>query len=131
MTAPHPHDVPGTALKGCPFCGGEATVSSETCGWRVDCIERDCYTRGPWPDDCTEAEAIAAWNTRAPDPQLIAENEALRAALEPFAEAGNFWPSWSGDSSQPWPAFRFTVGDFRRARTLLSPERQLGEGENV
>lgn len=71
-------------LLACPFCGGEATLSSETCGWRVDCIERDCYTRGPWPDDCTESEAIAAWNTRATPPAPAG----LAGGLE---EAGEHW----------------------------------------
>jgi hypothetical protein len=52
------------ALLSCPFCGGQAEVESKRCGWRVHCVEPGCYTAGPYPDDCTEAEAITAWNTR-------------------------------------------------------------------
>lgn len=66
-------------LKACPFCGGEAAVESESCGWRVHCIERGCHTAGPWPDDCTEAEAITAWNHRTVDTELL---EALKNARE-------------------------------------------------
>lgn len=47
----------------CPFCGGEAeTVGDDILGWKVECMKCGAGTR-----TCciTEAEAIAAWNTRA------------------------------------------------------------------
>lgn len=72
-------------LAACPFCGGEASVSSETCGWRVECIERNCYAKGPWPDDCTEAEAIAAWNQRT------ALTQAPRSCWQPIETAPKNW----------------------------------------
>ena len=52
----------------CPFCGGEARAwkySHPSHGeyWRVVCNEPSCCISGDRP---TEAEAIAAWNTRTP-----------------------------------------------------------------
>lgn len=54
-----------TVLLPCPFCGGVAEIISERCGYRSICNARECWTRGPWPTDCTEEEAAAAWNKRA------------------------------------------------------------------
>ena len=48
-----------TELKPCPFCGGEAKLSSN--GKEVVCL--GCEALGPFCD--TEAEAIEAWNRRA------------------------------------------------------------------
>ena len=71
-----------TELLPCPFCGGEAHICSDYSSerdktlWNLwhECHEHDGKSRGyglslfpwfenPWYD--TEAEAIAAWNTRA------------------------------------------------------------------
>lgn len=47
----------------CPFCGGEAETWDGTGVWHVFCTNKDCAAMG---SPClTEAEAIAAWNTRA------------------------------------------------------------------
>ena len=62
-----------TELLPCPFCGGEATIrhdstDAEYWGWEewwVECINTQCKMQpesGRTFD--TEAEAIAAWNTR-------------------------------------------------------------------
>ena len=49
-----------------------------------------------------------------------AENERLRRALEPFAEAGKYCDPFDDDDFSPrWAEF-FTIGDFRRARTALN-----------
>jgi len=57
-------------LKSCPFCGGEAQPALIQAGgieWaQVECIDPDCGACGPAP--ATEAEAIAAWNTRTSSP---------------------------------------------------------------
>ena len=62
-----------SSLKPCPFCGGEAQTDVGKAGqaaafcdlFRSYCM--DCGTQSPeW--SYTEAEAITAWNTRAPIP---------------------------------------------------------------
>lgn len=46
----------------CPFCGGEAETWDDGALWHVICKSKDCAAMG---SPCfTEAEAIAAWNTR-------------------------------------------------------------------
>ena len=63
--------IDNTALKACPFCGGGATLSrheffaaSPPCGVK-------CLGCGVASDQFyeTEAEAIAAWNRRKPEPE--------------------------------------------------------------
>ena len=52
-----------TTLLPCPFCGGEAEIRTQAFGGVVFFAWCDsCETRGDYY--CTEAEAIAAWNTR-------------------------------------------------------------------
>lgn len=56
-----------TELLPCPFCGGEAeTLTAESMygGYLFGIMCNDCRSRGDVYD--TEAEAIAAWNSRAP-----------------------------------------------------------------
>ena len=49
-----------------------------------------------------------------------ADNERMRAALQPFAEADEYYDSSSDDNYAPrWAEF-FTIGDFRRARAALA-----------
>ena len=55
----------------CPFCGGEAEIhetydmeTNEVDGYFVWCNNKECECR-PETNTCfTEAEAVAAWNTR-------------------------------------------------------------------
>ena len=55
-----------TTLLPCPFCGGEVemlTAESMNGGYLFGIMCNDCRSRGDVYD--TEAEAIAAWNSRA------------------------------------------------------------------
>ena len=67
-------------LKPCPFCGGKASVKAMEYGddykvWGVFCesdLESE-YGHGHFLDNfATEAEAIAAWNTRTPEQAIAA-----------------------------------------------------------
>lgn len=55
----------GETLKPCPFCGGEAHMSASSDGYGVECWNRRCIDM-QLEQIPTEAEAIAAWNSRAP-----------------------------------------------------------------
>lgn len=59
----------------CPHCGGPARPFEDDDCWRVECIKENCC----WNLYRTEAEALAAWNRRAPAPPA-AEAEAVAAA---------------------------------------------------
>ena len=53
----------------CPFCGGEAEIMhlpavEPSAQWHIHCANRDCEV-DPFLWRSTEAEAIAAWNSRA------------------------------------------------------------------
>lgn len=53
-----------TDLLPCPFCGGEAHISVSSDGYGIECANDRCLDMmlDQLP---SEAEAIAAWNTRA------------------------------------------------------------------
>lgn len=57
-----------TALAPCPFCGGKAERTSKP-NSRIY-VEIGCNECEVWQDMPTEAEAIAAWNRRAPAVQV-------------------------------------------------------------
>ena len=74
-----------TDLKPCPFCGGEAELFKGKLGfWHVKCGGRpECGVLPLTNSASTEAEAIAAWNTRADS-----EYEAVPATDENMAKYG-------------------------------------------
>jgi len=86
----------------CPFCGGPAEVESKRCGWRVHCIKPSCYTAGPYPDDCTEAEAITAWNQRTGQLVAVSDDAVERVArtLAPNLEGGREFDQMPKDRAQ-------------------------------
>lgn len=82
-------------LKRCPFCGKqpyEPVDTSYGC-WAVACRDDNECAVQPRADGHTEAEAIAAWNTRAdirqgaaPSPELAEELEALERQANGYSE---------------------------------------------
>lgn len=87
-----------TTLKPCPFCGGAADINQmshyyrdggsypRSLEWRVMCNAEECPF-DPCGDFTSEAEAIAAWNTRAPLPTPT-EEEVARVALSVAVQDG-------------------------------------------
>ena len=62
-------------LKPCPFCGSE-NLYVHTNIEESDVFCPECETNGPVHN--SDAEAIAAWNTRTPDPAVLALVDAAR-----------------------------------------------------
>jgi len=66
-----------TTLLPCWFCGGEAETHETIDGWIATCgseqSELDGFTHKAQAYGTTEAEAVAAWNTRAAHGTLTAE----------------------------------------------------------
>lgn len=76
-------------LKPCPFCGAKAELRNSK--WaNKDHYGVTCTDCAVWFDERADhgAEAIAAWNTRAPDPRL-AEVEAERDGLLQLVKSAN------------------------------------------
>jgi Lar family restriction alleviation protein len=74
----------------CPFCGSRVYGFNETSVVWVTC--HTCRADGPSHE--TEAGALAAWNTRAPDEQQRAEARNAALAWQPIGTApkgGGIW----------------------------------------
>ena len=126
----------------CPFCGGEADVSTRQdediwthniVTWtEVGCHECNYFFEGPPGIEPTPAEH---WNTRAlPRAGEGGEVERLREALEPFVQffvtaRSGFSDSWE-DRMGPdysvfgWNGAELKLGDLQRARAALRSSRE-------
>lgn len=80
-----------TTLLPCPFCGCSADLA--TYSPYIAC--RSCNTHGPDANgpgaDATEAEAIAAWNTRAGMSDPAVEIAHLRKAVDELKASSKNW----------------------------------------
>lgn len=86
----------GVTLLPCPFCGGEAeilTAESMRGGYLFGIMCNDCCSRGDVYE--TEAEAIAAWNSRAERTcQLIEDSGLLHCSECGGAAEKRLWAYW-------------------------------------
>jgi hypothetical protein len=95
----------------CPFCGNPPKSGDSTYGyWLIFCSDENNCLAQPSVELKTEAEAIAAWNTRAQTDATIeaqaAEIERLRDALEYYAQEL---------MTGPWGIDSLDFGDVARA----------------
>lgn len=67
-------------LKPCPFCGGGAVVSADMTDFPQAACDA-CGAIGPAPRDPGPEPAIAAWNRRAGEAELVAALREARAEL--------------------------------------------------
>ena len=79
-----PHMTKPPELKPCPFCSG-TKVYVRTIMQEADIFCPECETNGPVHN--SEAEAVAAWNTRTSDPAVQALVEAANDAVLVLEEA--------------------------------------------
>lgn len=97
-------------LKPCPFCGGEAWLRQWGSGWALTCrnnrvlarladfTERECPIAIVLTP--TEAEAIAAWNTRTGEQAAYERGEAEERGR--VAEALTGWMNASKAAADQW-----------------------------
>lgn len=101
-------------LEPCPFCGGEAELdnAAEPQFARrptVTCKNEDCFGYMPSAYFARDAEAIAAWNRRAENPELARlRSEVERLTRERDEALDNAWPS----GKRPNPVVGHTYDDF-------------------
>ena len=115
-TAPNVAPAPGTALP-CPSpwhdeCEEIPAITIHH-GDNYAFVGCSCFINGPLRG--TEAEAIAAWNKRTPDPALAAENARLIALVGEMREAFEAISQHSGGTQ-----FSTIVGMRKIARALAS-----------
>lgn len=83
-------------LKPCPFCGGEAELSSDMGMHEVVCANQDVCggTSGSWE---SKSQALRAWNSRtALPPSRDAAVEELVSALDEIAYGTGCTQTYSG-----------------------------------
>ena len=131
-----PETVGGDALKPCPFCGQPAEWEKGEYGdgypWNyIACSS--CEAMGPaTPRDLwSRSQAIAAWNRRATEADLLAEVERLKYALaqaavplEGLTLAAHMSQSDLGLCKGTWGEINNAVAHIRAA---LSPETDGGQ----
>lgn len=115
-------------LKACPFCGSDGEIIQRSnvmskWKWSFDCRSTTCGACGPV--EANMAEAIAAWNHRAPDPLL----EEAERALEPFVSGAEHTMIFLRTREKMHPAGQGLYReDVERARATLSKIQAQREG---
>lgn len=88
----------------CPFCGNPPKSGDGTYGyWLIFCSDENNCPAQPSVGHKTEAEAIAAWNRRQPQPDAL---KIARDALEYYAQEL---------MTGPWGIDSLDFGDVARA----------------
>ena len=107
-----------TEIKPCPFCGSEAQFESSFSGGPyVLCVE--CGAAAMFANN--EKHAAALWNTRTPDPSLIAGlREAREALARLYAVADYMIDGAFPCSPEQMAAFDVTDAALAKLDTLLS-----------
>lgn len=107
-------------LKPCPFCGASAQVAEMPRGFRNYFALECAMCSGEGPPGKTSAEAIAAWNRRAP---VVVTPEMTKRALDaqPYAD--------ENDPIRAWQMLE--VGDVddkeRLAKAMITAALEPGE----
>lgn len=131
-------------LKGCPFCGGEASLTIPSEHVQADCADiyvscDECEVEGQrfvvemkdrtsdlWPYE--QRDAIAAWNTRAPaDLRSALEAETIREAAGYAEEAREIagMLAQSPDGPLRWKQYRLVaIADYLGSLTALAPTKE-------
>lgn len=121
-------------LKACPFCGGKAYLGTirhshppydnEELKNQLEYYHINCATCAVGAKAIagylTEAEAIAAWNTRTPDPLVAELVEALEAAVPEI----DVMAGWVHDETISGRYLEIAA----RARAILAKAKAKGDG---
>lgn len=109
-------------IEPCPFCDAKMIRSAQHFSHPEHADGDPLYC--PLADQAWRSELVAAWNKRS----AYNPNERLREALEPFAEKAEYADALSADDDDYLDCAPFKAGDYRRARSALSP---LPQGEDT
>lgn len=82
-------------LKPCPFCGQPAALEHlENGQWSIGCgDDQECVGWMIGSTYARQSEAIAAWNTRHPDPKALAVIAEARGVLHDALMPDGIYPS--------------------------------------
>ena len=123
-------DSNATELKGCPFCGKKQAIHKEFGSWILNttshdrkCIMRKLLAFGMSGGLVfnTEAEAIAAWNTRTPEQAVAATLGAPTLTAEQVMSiAGKHQPDYCSDTHVcfDWQAIADELNEWLRGKAV-------------
>lgn len=146
MNTPEPDLPVAEALKPCPFCGNAplsiSTYSGKQPAWAIFCHVGERCLATASACERTEAETIAAWNTRATPIPDTSAGERMREALADFATSAAFASRGALDSDtvfceiytpgyqpQKKGSFGFYVKDLRNLLALAALALQGPSGK--